>query len=67
MTFDEMTVAIDTAAYTLRCARRHAGTCAELAAGQLRAAWNSGDVSCSTLAELKRELRDFDSRSGRFK
>jgi hypothetical protein len=61
MNFPEMTEAVADAERTLRIADSHVTALAKLLVGRLRKV-STGDWS-HTLRYLKRELRDFDSRT----
>jgi len=62
MNFHDMNDALKNAHETIRMADTRVGQMAAICAGRLRKA----DVPTSVLAKLKRELRDFDSRTGRW-
>lgn len=59
--FDTMRAAVDEAERTMLAARRMAGKIAPLLRGRLR------NCDPYVLAELKRELRDFDAHTKRWK
>lgn len=61
MNFDEMTAAVDDAGHTMSLANIAAKKVAGLLVGRLRT------VEVWVLADLKRELRDFDLRSKSWK
>lgn len=61
MTYDEMARAIRDAKNTMELADLAANRSAELLEGRLRR------VSCGRLARLKRELRDFNIHTGKWK
>jgi hypothetical protein len=61
MTYDEMSAALKEAERTMNVADTVATWIARLLVGRLRKV-----SSESTLVALKRELRDFDSRTGRW-
>ncbi len=63
MNFDEMHAAVKDAENTLRLADLHVSKMANLVAGRLR----SGDVSGRVLAELKRELANYNIHTGKWK
>lgn len=63
MLWDEMNEAVRNAKTTLRIADTFVGQMANMIAGRLR----SGRVRSSTLETLKRELRDYDMRTGTWK
>lgn len=61
MNWFEVDAAISEARRTLNAADNHAQSMAKLLKGRLR------HVSCRTLADLKKELRDFNSHTGKWK
>lgn len=69
MNFADMQAVIDEADRTQRIVDQHVNVLIRLISGRLRAAGNPGYWSRerTALASLKRELRDFDTRTGRWK
>lgn len=65
MTWDEMQASVRSAEFTMKLVDRHVADMAGLIAGRLRSARNC--VSASDLRTLKRELQDFDARTGEWK
>lgn len=63
MNFDDVTRAVNEARNTLQSVDHHVEQMAKLIAGRLRAA----DVSQHTLRQLKKELRDYNPHTGKWK
>lgn len=67
LSYDEARAAMRDAQSTMKAADEVAGDIASILIGRLRCVNKSGYGGTSTLRSLKRELRDFDMTTGRWK
>lgn len=63
MDWDDFSKAFNQARQTIRIADRHVNDMAHMIAGRLR----GSDVSISALTQLKKELKDFNIHTGKWK